>query len=161
MAWLYPICALAFASNLLVASYCAIEQFGFHWSPITHIIVVACVSAANAWAMWLAWYDDPRSPATMYHWRQLALLSIHLLSVGGFLYHFEDYAKFSSRWTPDKVRTAPPHELAVELRWGLICLIYLAGAALMLPDVVAANDYLKKMTPKPPPVPAQRKLPGV
>jgi hypothetical protein len=150
MTWVYPISATTFFANMVLAGYCAAEQFGFHWSPITHIIIVGCISALNAWAMWLAWYDSPRSAATMYHWRQLALLSIHLLSVGGFLYHYEEYAKFSSRWTPDKVRTAPPHELAVETNWKMLCLAYLVGIALSVPDVVAANDYLRGVTPRAP-----------
>lgn len=138
----------SFTSVLLtvfgVALYCAAELFGFHWwSAVTHVIVVSCAAFASMFCVAVSWTESDSSPMTMFHYRQLCLLSVHLLSIAGFLYLFEEYAKFSSRWTPSAVRTAPPHELAVEVAWRTLCLIYLMAFASALPGLKAVADYIR------------------
>lgn len=127
-----------------VALTCAVEMFGRHlYSAVTYTIIVSCAALVCAACVGAAWVENDQSPLLTFHYRQLCLLSVHLLSIGGFLYLYEEYAKFSSHWSPDKVRTAPPHELAVENAWRALCTIYLMAFADALPGLKAVADYVR------------------
>jgi hypothetical protein len=130
--------------NAVIALQCGAALYGIHWwTAVTHVIVVSCAAFVCMGCTVVAWAENDRSPLFMFHYRQLALLSIHLLAIGGYLRLFEEYAKFSSDWSPSKVRTAPPHELTVEQAWIAISLAHLTAFAFALPGLKAAADYLK------------------
>lgn len=132
----------ALLANMTLAVICGMEQYGYHpLGAVTHLIVVAAITFVHVGAMYISRGHEVPS-MFVYHWRQVMFLSVYLLALGGFLHLYEDYSKFGFEWSSAKVRTAPPHELAVENTWRQTHFVYLCFFALTTPEATGVGAKL-------------------